>query len=86
MKAVIDRFEDKLAILLINDGQEQLIVPRKSLPRGVKEGIWLEVIVENGKVKRAVIDLEQTENVKQRIAAKLESLRRGEHLQDPPKE
>jgi Protein of unknown function (DUF3006) len=82
MKAVIDRFEGNLAVLLLNEGQEQLIVPRKSLPRGVKEGHWLQVEIENGEVRNAVIDQEETAKAKQRIAEKLARLRRGEHLED----
>lgn len=75
MKAVIDRFEAEQAVLLLNDGQEQLVVPRKVLPDMVKAGDWLEVQIENGEVVSAVIDEEETARVKQRIAEKLAKLR-----------
>jgi hypothetical protein len=81
-KAVIDRFEGSLAVLSLKDGQEQLIVPRKSLPRGVKEGHWLQVEVAEGKLISALIDAEEFARAKQRIAEKLAMLRRGGHL-DP---
>jgi hypothetical protein len=84
-KAVVDRFEGELAVLLLNDGQEQLVVPRKSLPHGTKEGHWLQVVIEDGMVLSAIIDEEETAGAKQRIAEKLDRLRRGEHLDNAPK-
>ena len=84
-KAVVDRFEGELAVLLLNDGQEQLVVPRKSLPNGTKVGHWLQVVIENGTLASAVIDEEETARAKQRIAEKLDRLRRGEHLDNAPK-
>jgi hypothetical protein len=80
MKVMIDRFEGNLAVLLVGDGQEQLLVPRKSLPRRAREGHWLQVEVENGIIQNAIIDKEETARAKQRIAEKLARLRRGEHL------
>ncbi len=80
-KAVIDRFEEGQAVLLVGDQERKMVVPRKSLPRGVKEGHWLRVEVDREKLVSAVIDEEETAKVKQRIAEKLERLRRGEHLE-----
>jgi hypothetical protein len=80
-KAVIDRFEGELAVLLLDDGDERLVVPRVSLPLGAREGQWLQVDVQDGVVVSAIIDEEETDSVKQRIAEKLERLRRGEHLE-----
>ena len=76
VKAVVDRFEGELAVLLLNDGQEQLVVPRKSLPPGTKAGHWLQVEIDNGKMISAVIDEEETARASQRIAEKLDRLRR----------
>ena len=81
-KAVIDRFESNLAVILLKDGQEQLVVPTNSLPSGVKEGHWLQVEIEGGKVISATIDEEETAKVGERIADKLERLRQGKHLDD----
>jgi len=78
-KAVIDRFEGDFAVLLFDEGENQLVVPRKSLPRRAKEGTWLKVDMEGTLVKSAVIDEEETARAKQRIAEKLEKLRRGDH-------
>ena len=79
-KAVIDRFEDNLAVLLLKEGQQELVVPRKSLPPGSKEGHWLQVEIENNEVRSAEIDEEETARTKERITEKLARLRRGDHL------
>ena len=79
MKAVIDRFEADKAVLLVGEEQDALVVPRKSLPQGVKEGHWLKVDVEDDRVLSAEIDEEETARAKERIKEKLAKLRRGEH-------
>ena len=79
-KAVIDRFEEDMAVLLVGEKERQVVIPRKSLPAGVKEGHWLKVELDGEKLVSAGIDNEETAEVKQRIADKLERLRRGEHL------
>ena len=81
MKAVIDRFEGKLAVLLLGDGMETLVAPRKSLPRGARKGNWLQVEVEDGVLLKAVLDKEETARARQRIKEKLDKLRQGEHLE-----
>lgn len=77
-KVVVDRFEGDLAVLLLQEGQEQLVVSRKSLPPETKEGDWLQVVIENGTLVSAVLDAEETARANQRIAEKLDRLRRGE--------
>jgi hypothetical protein len=77
MQAVIDRFEGDQAVLLLNDGQDQLIAPLKVLPHGAKEGDWLQIEIKNGEVVSAVIDEEETSRAKQRIAKKLAKLRKS---------
>ncbi len=80
MKAVIDRFENGHAVLLVGDEGRRLSVPRKALPRGAREGSWLKVDVEGDQLVSATIDHEETAAARQRIADKLDRLRRGEHL------
>jgi hypothetical protein len=80
MKAVIDRFEGNLAVLLVGDEEKKMEVPRKSLPKGAREGHWLQLEMEGDSIKNVAIDKEETARAKQRIAEKLERLRRGEHL------
>jgi hypothetical protein len=78
--AVVDRFEAGKAVLLVGDDERQLIVDRTSLPADVKEGHWLRIVLVDGRLASAEIDEAQTAAAKARIAAKLEALRRGEHL------
>ncbi len=81
-KAVIDRFEGDLAVILVGEEEDRLVVPLSSLPAGVEEGLWLQVEVEDDRLINAIVDEEETANAKQRIADKLARLRRGEHLED----
>ena len=80
MKAVIDRFEGEFGVLIVGEDQQRMNVLKKLLPKKSKEGDWLQVEIQNGEVISAVIDKEETANVKQRIAEKLEQLRRGDHI------
>ena len=80
MKAVIDRFEGEFAVLIVGDDEQHLNVLKILLPKPSKEGSWLQVEIQNGEVISTVIDEEETANAKQRIAEKLERLRRGDHL------
>ena len=79
-KAVIDRFEDGWAVLLVGDDERKVNVPKKALPRGAREGHWLQVELEGEKLISAAIDKEETARARQRVLEKLERLRRGEHL------
>lgn len=80
MKAVIDRFEGKFAVLIVGEDEQHMNVLKKLLPKQSREGSWLQVEIQNGEVISAVIDEEETANAKLRIAEKLARLRRGEHL------
>ena len=81
-KAVIDRIEGGQAILLIGEGEAERRVdaPRKCLPRGAREGAWLQVEMDGDRLVSAAIDEEETARAKQRILEKLERLRRGDQL------
>ena len=79
-KAVIDRFENGLAVLLVGETNRLVNVARKQLPKHVKEGTWLKVEFEGEELRSAEIDAEETENAKKRIAEKLEMLRQGDHF------
>jgi len=80
-KAVIDRFEGNLVVLLVGDDERRIDVPRQLLPKGAKEGDWLQVEMEGNQIGSATVDREETARARKRIQAKLEKLRRGEHLQ-----
>jgi prophage tail gpP-like protein len=81
MKSVIDRFEGKFAVLIVGEDEQRINVPRKLLPKHSREGSWLQVEIQNDEVISAVMDEEETANTKQRIAEKLERLRRGDHFE-----
>jgi hypothetical protein len=77
-KAVIDRFEGDKAVLLVGEEEDRLVVPRASLPTGVKEGTWLQVDVADDRVLSATIDQAETAKRKAIIEEKLAKLRRGD--------
>lgn len=79
MKAVIDRFEGMFAVIVLEDDR-RFSIPRKELPKGAKEGNWLQVEVMADEIKSITLDLAETQSAKKRIAEKLERLRKGEHL------
>ena len=78
--AVIDRFEGALAVLLVGTERQVVDVPRAVLPAGVREGMWLKVEMDDGRLKWAELDERATDAARQRIQAKLDRLRRGDHL------
>ncbi len=59
--AFIDRIEGSQAVLLIDD--KEVVVARKTLPKGAKEGVWLTPDLK-------AIDLEMTEKIKAETAAR----------------
>ncbi len=79
-KAVIDRYEEDLAILLVGDMERKIVVPRKNLPAGATEGRWLKVELDGEKLVSAIIDEQETAKARQRITDKLQQLRKGDHL------
>ena len=79
-QAIVDRFEDDYAVLLLEGEQTTINVPRKQLPRGTHEGDYLKIELQDGNVTKAERDPEATEQAKERIEAKLARLRRGDHL------
>jgi len=60
-KAVLDRFEGTLAILLIGKKKRRVNVPMQLLPRQAKEGTWLKVEFDGSEIVKIEIDLEETE-------------------------
>ena len=69
MKAVIDRFEGELAVLLLGDkGEFRLNFPLSLLPAGCKEGDILNLSIER--------DLAATEQTKERVTDLMEKLKK----------
>lgn len=73
-KAVVDRIVDgHTAVLLVGEDEREMLVSVDDLPDGAREGAWLRVM---GDPPRLELDLEETARVRERIAGKLELLRR----------
>mgnify|MGYP001277067732 CR=1 FL=1 len=68
MRAVIDRVEGKLAVLLVGDESIKLNIPLSLLPDGCKEGDVLNISIE-----RDVVGTEQT---KERVTDLMEKLKK----------
>lgn len=79
MKAVIDRFEGDLAVLILADDDQRLNVPSKLLPQKAKEGSWLQLDLVGGQPRNITLDEKETEAARQRIADKLARLRKGDY-------
>ncbi|RPI33352.1 MAG: DUF3006 domain-containing protein [Chloroflexota bacterium] len=86
MKAVIDRFEEEFAVILLGEGGIKLLIPKALLPPGAKEGHWLQIEMDEGAVKNISIDEQETAEVKMRIKDKLRRLRGGASLNEDPQE
>lgn len=78
--AVIDRFEGKWAVIFLQEDQKPINVRLADLPSGVKEGDYLQIEMQGSEVIQAEIDPDARTEAEVRIQAKLERLRRGDHL------
>ncbi len=67
MKAVIDRFEAEHAVVLVGDKEIKVDIPKELLPKGSREGSWLNVTFE--------LDAEGTKKQKEKISKLLEKLK-----------
>jgi len=72
-KAVIDRFEGNLAVLLVGEEQKPMDVERTSLPTEAKDGDWLLVEIEGGVVVQATLDPQKTSQMKRNDCRKIGS-------------
>ena len=79
MKAVIDRFEGDRAVLLLGDEGQPLNVPRQVLPGKAREGSWHTLDIIGGEPRNIKLDEQETETVRERIAALLARLRKGDY-------
>ncbi len=81
-KAVVDRFEGELAIVLIDGKRHHIEIPLEQLPPGIREGDHLQIERHDDQIIYIQSDDEATDEARQRIAEKLDRLRRGDHLKD----
>ena len=80
VQATIDRFEDNYAVLLLEEAQQPIDLPRQHLPTGAQPGDTLLLEMVEGEIIAAEIDEVTTAERARRIQEKLERLRRSEHL------
>lgn len=74
--AVVDRVVEGEAVLLVGDDETEVHVPADGLPDGTGEGAWLAITVEGGAVLSMTLDSDRTDAAGDRIAQKLDRLRR----------
>lgn len=48
MKGVLDRIEDGLAVILVEEKGDEFTISAHELPVGSKEGTWFELAYEDG--------------------------------------
>ncbi|MBI4233627.1 MAG: DUF3006 domain-containing protein [Chloroflexi bacterium] len=70
----MDRIEGNLAVLLVSEAEEEMIVPLAKLPPGIQAGDWLRVERRGGQLLSATLDPEETEARRRRIRGKLDRL------------
>ncbi len=68
VKAVIDRFEGDFAVVLFGDKEIKVDIPIELLPKGAKEGSWLNISF--------VMDMEGTAKQEEKIRVLLEKLKK----------
>ena len=57
IKAVVDRFEDDNASLLIGEDERQTIFPAASLPEGLSEGDYIRMVISyDAKATKAAME------------------------------
>lgn len=76
MKGVLDRFEDDdQAVILIEEVQKALVVPKAELPKGSKQGTWFIIKEKNKQYQIISIDHETTKKQQEKAERLMEKLR-----------
>ncbi|MBI2842554.1 MAG: DUF3006 domain-containing protein [Armatimonadetes bacterium] len=70
LRAVVDRIEGAMAVLLVGEDQFRVVIPYKLMPEGTEEGSVLSIQME--------IDSAATEDAKRRVRNLINRLSRGE--------
>jgi hypothetical protein len=73
-RAAIDRIEGEQAVLLVGEGERQVIVPVAALPPGARAGMWLKVRLENEALAKCELDPETARSREERITDKMRRL------------
>ncbi|MEN6521791.1 MAG: DUF3006 domain-containing protein [Armatimonadota bacterium] len=70
LRAMVDRIEDKMAVLLVGDEDYRLVLPVSFLPEDAAEGDVLSLSI--------AVDTAATRDAKQRISDIIDRLSRGD--------
>lgn len=76
MKGVLDRIEDGVAIILVEERDEQFTVPAHDLPAGSNEGTWFTLRAHGDEYSIVAIDEQRTASQKERINKLQQKLRK----------
>lgn len=68
IRAVIDRFEEAQAVLLVGEAERKLVLPRRYLPETLREGDHVTIAIR--------FDAAATENARREAEALLEEVKR----------
>lgn len=76
--AVVDRFEDDLAVLVLelDDGADELVVDRSRVPDDAGQDAVLQVVLEDGALADATYDSEETERRREAVQDRFDRLAR----------
>ncbi|EZH67066.1 hypothetical protein DH09_03770 [Bacillaceae bacterium JMAK1] len=75
-RAVLDRIEDGIAVILVGKNEEEYHVKATELPEGATDGTILDVQATSGKIQDMTINHEETADQKARISAKMNQLKK----------
>ena len=80
MLVVFDRYEGEYAVLIDQHNHQIYNIAIGYLPTSVQVGDYLDLSFDTANQPQLILDPEQRQAAEQRITAKLERLRRGDHL------
>ncbi|WP_081831646.1 DUF3006 domain-containing protein [Geomicrobium sp. JCM 19038] len=75
-RAVLDRIEDGIAVLLVGKSEQEYHVKADELPEEATDGAVLDVQITNDQIVDIAINQEETANQKARISAKMNQLKK----------
>jgi len=74
IKGVLDRFEGEQAVIIIEEWNKEIIVPRKNLPADSKENMWFHIEKRDGELKVISIDFSTYKQEQERVRRLMEML------------
>lgn len=81
MRGTLDRIEDgRLAVILLEEQRQEIILPIRYLPEGSRVNSWFEIVMDGEEIVSIALDeetAEAKENEAQELMQKLKSRRRG---------